>query len=543
MQQLTQTIQLDDIEPARARTIQCYANAVQSDGRHPLSAHRHDVLETEACYIRIRLTELLRNTPIGRGNEAHWTPVVDQVKREVSERRSADERILKKQINRLSPRACLWSTLNETEIRSEAENLARDYRINQGRFHSIVGKVSAASAAKYKNLVKTIRRRIRAQGRSYREAVALTIRTVSAKREKYISDGTLLDRRRQLHQQALWAECSVMVNIEKAISIPMKNLIDINGDRKNAEMIAMSEGINELAVRRDYAAIFVTLTAPPTFHPNPSHGVSQWDGSSPRDSHEFILKKWKKIRARHGKRGTDWLFMRTVEPHKDSAAHWHLMIWSTPAELIAVSADIQELFNWSDHACKIKNWNPEGPAKTSSYLMKYIHRATSRNAKRADAWRSAHGIRSFQTGGIPKSARTLWKLTREMSYEQIERHSWLTEAVTASRCGDFAKFVEALENDPITVNRESVYITPDKIEGQDEQEPVRSGSVITGVTHDSTGAFVKRQKGSWIIQTDPSAIAEKFRKLHLNIFTQGDTPKSEPPPPHGSDFVISEPPS
>lgn len=525
---------------ARAQCINEYASAIVDNvdkwgAPNVLTRHRTDALSIEYTRVKQQLTEALTGIPVGRGNESHWNPAAAQVERSLRDHRSNDERILNRQIRQLSPKAKYWSTLDEQDVRDEAEELSRLYAKSPDQFLTIVGELSEVSHADRDARLRTIRRRIRRQARMYREAVALTARVVKHGGEQYISTGTLYNRRQQLEAQRQWAEASQMVDTATAKRLPMLKLADISGENRLAEMVTINAGLEALAERRGYGAIFVTLTAPPEFHPNPSHGSDKWNGSNPREGHDFIRKLWQRIRARHAKRDTDWLFLRTAEPHRDSAAHWHLMIWATASELKAITADIKDLFDWSDSAAKIKEWDAQGAARASSYLMKYLQKATQREGKpdvsadRVDAWRSTYGIRSIQIGGVPRSARTLWRMTRALTNEQLEESPWLAEAAIAARCGDFAAFVEQLEAEPIRPTRQTVYLP----QADDTAEPVPVGTVITGIVRESTGEWCQRVRGQWEIETDT-------KRLQLFIITQGVGDQPAPEPLDWSDFDPKE---
>lgn len=509
---------------ARAQSINDYTQAIIDSvdkwgAPNILTRHRADARLIEYTRVRKQLTEALNGIPVGRGNEQHWNPAAASVERSLREHRGNDKRILARQIRQLSPKAKYWSTLDEQGVREEAEELSRLYAKAPDQFLTIVGELSEVAHADRDARLRTIRRRIRRQARMYREAVALTARVVKHGGEQYISTGTLYDRRQQLEAQRQWAEASQMVDTATAKRLPMTKLADISGEHRLAEMVTISAGLEALAQRRGYGAIFVTLTAPSEYHPNPSHGSDKWNGSNPREGHDFISKLWQRVRARHAKRDTDWLFLRTAEPHRDSAAHWHLMIYAPERELKAIAADIKDLFDWSDRAAKIKVWDAQGAARASSYLMKYLQKATQREGKsdvsadRVDAWRSTYGIRSIQIGGVPRSARTLWRLTRALTNEQLEESPWLTESTIAARCGDFAAFVEQLEADPIRPTRQTVYL-PQADDTDDTDEPVPVGTVITGIVRESTGEWCRRVRGRWEIETDT-------KRLQLFIITQG----------------------
>lgn len=225
----------------------------------------------------------------------------------------------------------------------------------------------------------------------------------------------------------------------------------------SSEIYTEAKGYERLAEKKGFTWLFITITLPARFHPNPTKGKSAWDGSSALEA-----KKWfqainrnmqkeigrKEGASTHLKFGINTAFgQRVIEPHKDGAPHWHIMLYCDPL----LAEDYKNLFNKffghtneSKHAVKIvekgidENGNklPEDKiSKGAGYIYKYILKfagiedintiqtqgqdgeketeEAAGNIERVAAWRSAIGARSFEPIGV-KGKKTLYRNLRRI---------------------------------------------------------------------------------------------------------------------------------
>lgn len=148
--------------------------------------------------------------------------------------------------------------------------------------------------------------------------------------------------------------------------------------RRFSELYHINKNLEAMAQVRALSSYFVTLTAPPNFHPNPSKGKNSYDQVRLRAAHEAIDNGWKLTRARMSKSGvkfcTDVFFgIRFVEAHKDGCAHWHLLIHARPEAFAIFERHVRTYFpRRTQYDGKLMN--PE-IASAASYTFKYMSKA------------------------------------------------------------------------------------------------------------------------------------------------------------------------
>ncbi|WP_252495404.1 replication endonuclease, partial [Escherichia coli] len=88
-------------------------------------------------------------------------------------------------------------------------------------------------------------------------------------------------------------------------------------------MMVRLRGLEEWAEENNNEALFLTLTAPSSFHAG--NGNKKWSGVNPRDTQNYLNKVWQQFRALLAKRDIKFYGMRVAEPHKDGTPHWHAL--------------------------------------------------------------------------------------------------------------------------------------------------------------------------------------------------------------------------
>ncbi|SUT94668.1 Bacteriophage replication gene A protein (GPA) [[Actinobacillus] rossii] len=88
---------------------------------------------------------------------------------------------------------------------------------------------------------------------------------------------------------------------------------------RRLEMMTRLNGLEQWAEETQHHALFLTLTAPSTFHATLSHGEQnpKWNGASPRATHQYLNRVWAQFRALLAKRDIGFYGMRVAEPHHD----------------------------------------------------------------------------------------------------------------------------------------------------------------------------------------------------------------------------------
>lgn len=171
------------------------------------------------------------------------------------------------------------------------------------------------------------------------------------------------------------------------------NLLSIalsNEKNRINELYFTAKSLEKLAIERNFKWMFVTLTAPPKYHPNPIKGRRSYDPSvGIKGSHEYIKLLWVQIRSLLNVRGVKaspehYFGFRTVEPHKDGSIHWHLLIFANKDIQKKLTDAILEKFPVKNSAEIIYGKNGDGSASAATYLYKYIAKSVSREKSRYD---------------------------------------------------------------------------------------------------------------------------------------------------------------
>ncbi|MEB0123974.1 replication endonuclease [Pseudomonas sp. CCI1.2] len=166
-----------------------------------------------------------------------------------------------------------------------------------------------------------------------------------------------------------------------------ENLLTValcNEKNRINELYFTAKSLERLAAEKGFKWMFITLTAPPKYHPNPIKGRRSYDHSvGVKGSHEYIKVLWTQIRAILNVRGVKaspehYFGFRTVEPHKDGSFHWHLLIFANTDIQKKMTDAILEKFPGKNAAEIIYGKEGDGCASAATYLYKYIAKSVSR---------------------------------------------------------------------------------------------------------------------------------------------------------------------
>lgn len=232
--------------------------------------------------------------------------------------------------------------------------------------------------------------------------------------------------------------------------------------RRMAEATAIAYGMRHFFEARGRQAVFITLTAPPCYHSNPSHGHRSYCRElTPDEAHKWLSSRWRAY-GRNASRalGATPGGIRVVEAHQDGCTHWHMLIWIDPAdratlEHLLVSAFCQDIGPGDCNAISRRVTvmdEEQQQGSLVSYCFKYLQKTTTgldANSVRVQATRALFGMRGIQwIGAELKGAMTLWRELRriaEGSEEQdrlIQHESCAALARQAAISGDFGLFLE-----------------------------------------------------------------------------------------------------
>jgi len=168
-----------------------------------------------------------------------------------------------------------------------------------------------------------------------------------------------------------------------------KSLLEIaikNEENRASEMYHIIKNLEHLADENGFNWLFITLTAPAEYHPNPAKGKRRYNYQlGINASHEYINTKWGQIQSVLSRRKIpaspeSYFGVRTVEPHKDGSMHWHLLLFAKGTLVESIIGAIREKFN-TEASAKIvigKDHEEKGSAKAASYIYKYISKTLSK---------------------------------------------------------------------------------------------------------------------------------------------------------------------
>lgn len=225
----------------------------------------------------------------------------------------------------------------------------------------------------------------------------------------------------------------------------------------------------------NFIGLFLTLTAPSKYHagivrqkldgsrysiPNP-----KFNGSSARDTHEYLCEVWAKIRAEWQRRGIQPFGFRMVEPHHDGTPHWHMVLFVPESRLIEASYVFQHYALREDgkeqgadeYRTKIVYIDP-AKGSAAGYCAKYVAknidgfsvgadsygRDAILSAARIEAWASINGIRQFQQIGGPSV--TVWREARRIKSGDLvcEFSEDAAAIIEAADSGDWETYTDLM---------------------------------------------------------------------------------------------------
>lgn len=318
----------------------------------------------------------------------------------------------------------------------------------------------------WKRQLKTAQRRLK-------EHIEIGCGAVSAKVSPYVSQNALSEYRAQRAANMDYLEQMVLENLEDETEqmplIEMWKKSSGNPAIRFNEMMNRLRGIDEWATENEYTSLFLTLTAPSSFHATHNNGTNnkKWQGASPRDTQAYLNKVWAQLRAQFAKRGIGFFGFRGVEPHHDGTPHWHLLMYVLPEhkdDVIrlfkkkALELDGDE-FGAKKYRCAVEEIDPE-KGSAIGYIAKYIAKniyagkqagemsdevedlTLRENVMRVSAWASLWGLRQFQFYGTPSIS--VWRELRKIddAMASVADDDVLDKGRSVADVGCFASYLD-----------------------------------------------------------------------------------------------------
>ena len=293
-----------------------------------------------------------------------------------------------------------------------------------------------------------LRRYLWKAARQKKEMWAFSLGQVGGRncRQRAVSNMTVRHRKEQLEAQQEWSSRTT-VTLPDGKEIELSKLTAQNKKNRLAEIITVTKGMEAEGKKQGLQAVFITLTAPPRFHPNPSTGAKSWDGSTPEKGKKWLTSEWARTRARLAKSGIQTPGVRATEAHADGCPHMHMMLWARPDQVDQVEQEFRKSPGWDEEAGAkfVVIESGEGRASASSYVLKYIMKTLSANGSndvdRDDAWRSTWSVRAVQFFGIPTF--DLWRTLRKSKPEEVlDADPIIAAARAAAIGGRYSAFLE-----------------------------------------------------------------------------------------------------
>lgn len=299
------------------------------------------------------------------------------------------------------------------------------------------------------------------------EHVAIACGEVRANAASYISNQSFQEWQLQQRKNHDYLRAMIIENIdnpeEQVELFDMFLKSSSNPALRRNEMMVRLRGLEEWAEENNNEALFLTLTAPSSFHAG--NGNKKWSGVNPRDTQNYLNKVWQQFRALLAKRDIKFYGMRVAEPHKDGTPHWHALAY-VPAEH---KEEVIRLFKQkaleldgnekgaAEHRCKVEECDKTKGSATA-YIAKYIAKnidgfalagevsdedptlSLHDNALRVRAWASRWGIRQFQFYG--GASISVWRELRRLISGQADDEIINKAQAAAGIANDYAAYME-----------------------------------------------------------------------------------------------------
>lgn len=206
--------------------------------------------------------------------------------------------------------------------------------------------------------------------------------------------------------------------------------------RKLARMNKIADTLDLLAKDKGFTNSMVTLTLPPAYHPLPKNNNNSYEGATPEQAVNQLMKFWKGLRAMLSNNGFVFgdsiLGLQVVEAMGDSTLHMHIVFYHSKeneALLTTCLHNVEDNYNskQTKQSYKLGGYDKDGKPKRgfdisysnqkqgeetfqrgSSYLMKYLYKTHTvyneqgqdDSALKNQACRWFYGIRSFNFFGF-----------------------------------------------------------------------------------------------------------------------------------------------
>lgn len=235
--------------------------------------------------------------------------------------------------------------------------------------------------------------------------------------------------------------------------VPLSKVASTENQRF-AELFVQVTSLDLYAQKRNYKPLFITFTAPARFHPKPSKGVSSWDGSTPKESNDYLKGLWNAFRKDIHRHQVELSGFWAVEPHKDQCFHKHALMYVKKEHYESLVSLINKHFKHSENAVRIEEIDTK-KSKATSYVMKYLTKSFDMdfklkdgvlnidalnisNHKRVRAVQALWSVRRYAMFGV-KNTLSLWRELKRKSFLK-GRNENIDKAFSFVENNDFVGF-------------------------------------------------------------------------------------------------------
>jgi hypothetical protein len=245
------------------------------------------------------------------------------------------------------------------------------------------------------------RRQIRREAAQARQHLAAALRTVGRGAAPYADDYSVSRWRERQASAIAWAEKRVW-QTEDGKTVPMTTIISGKAETALFRLSSISSGVDEIAQGAGLVPLWITMTLPPRFHPNPKRGRRSWTTDlSPRLTDARCKQLWGRFRSRLRKSGVRRLGTRVWEAHEDGCPHIHALMYVAPDDADTVDRHLLALCpepetpprdtdgNAKRVASKLEPIDRERGSPTT-YIRKYLTKTVTLPAAPGDAPARGH---------------------------------------------------------------------------------------------------------------------------------------------------------
>lgn len=223
----------------------------------------------------------------------------------------------------------------------------------------------------YESLSTEGKRKLRRERKPILYHASVLLKLTGKNSAKYCSHSIFNEFKQSKVKEFEFIENSVVVSKDKKV-FSLKKCVKTS-DQSVAEKLNLLNVQERIASDKGWTWVFITLTLPGEYHPNPIKGKNRYNGVSPSDSAKLLNSNIKRVRSLLAKRGIkagrDYHGCTSAEAHKDGVLHKHMLMFCSADKIEEIREAFQFTFgNMNEGSFRIN----DGKAKASTYVFKYV---------------------------------------------------------------------------------------------------------------------------------------------------------------------------